>query len=326
MRSHLTADKIDLQTHPGTVGEAGTDPFAVTPPTRGRRGDLEKRLLDLQRDPNGVGYAIRTRLLSGRHEIVPATLDPFVALLGSDPYGSPVGTGLLVPSTPTGSLVTAGQSPSLFRYLFLLAKEQFNSGEQGVRLTGIRQYAELVATVSGLGTFRKEITNPLWHPPDGSISWHVMLIPKTWQLTRNVQNTDSLVFRDAYGPALLYETIAGPQFAPTAYTPPNAGRPWGKPIGGVSLGNMHDLRYRWRQSQLELTLDIPIPLPCDVALFASVRQNDPATNPAATGLTANQFTALGAEDQFLTAYSASAQYGRIAGSLVFDENLGEDVP
>jgi hypothetical protein len=319
-----TAELLELP--PPGVGQEGTNPKAVTPPPRGRRGDLERRLLDLQADPNGVGYAIRTRLWSGRHEIVPASLDPFVALLGSDPYGAPVGTGLLVPSTPTSTFVPTGASPSQYRYLFLLAREQFNSGEQGVRLTGIRQYAELTATVPDLGTFKKEITSPLWHPPDGSISWHVMVIPKTTMVTRNVQNADSLVFRDAYGPALLYNTFAGPQFAPTAYTPPNGARPWGKPLASVSLGNMHDLRYRWRTGYLEQMLDIPLPLPCDVAFFASVRQNDPSTNPAASSLTANQFAALGPEDQFLTAYNAYAQYGRIAGSLVFDENLGEDVP
>jgi hypothetical protein len=317
-----TAELIELPT-PG-VGQEGTNPKAVTPPPRGRRGDLERRLLDLQKDPNGVGYAIRTRLWSGRHEIVPATLDPFVALLGSDPYSAPVGTGVLVPSTPTATFVPAGQSPSQFRYLFLLAREQFNSGEQGVRLTGIRQYAELTATVDG-ATFKKEITSPLWHPPDGNISWHVMVIPKLWQSTRNVQNADTLMFRDSKGPALLYETFAGPQFAPTAYVPPNGGRPWGKPLASVSLGNMHDLRYRWRTGYLEQMLDIPIPLPCDIAFFVSVRQNNPSTNPTIS-LTANQFTALGPEDQFLYAYAATAQYGRIAGSLVFDENLGEDVP
>ena len=125
------------------------------------------------------------------------------------------------------------------------------------------------------------------------------------------------MFRDSRGPALLFETIAGPQFAPIAYAPPNGGRPWGKPLKSVSLGNMHDLRYRWRTGYLEQMLDIPIPLPCDVAFFASVRQNDPATNPEASGLSAAQF---------VTAYNATAQYGRIAGSLVFDENLGEDVP
>jgi|HubBroStandDraft_4_1064222.scaffolds.fasta_scaffold61605_2 hypothetical protein len=277
----------------------------------------ESNLIRLARSPGGIARGVRTRFYPGRHEVVPASLDPFVALLGSDPYNTPVGTGVLVPSTPTATFVPAGQSPSQFRYLLLLAREQFASGNTGARLTGIRQYAELAATVSG-ATFRKEITSPLWHPPDGNISWHVMVIAKVRMLTRNVQNVDSLKFRDAFGPCLLFETFAGPQFAPTAYTPPNGGRPWGKSLAGVSLGNMHDLRYRWRTGYLEQMLDIPIPLPCDVALFASVRQNDPSTNPTVS-LTANQFTTLGPEDQFLYAYSATAQYGRIAGSLVFSE-------
>jgi hypothetical protein len=279
-------------------------------------GEREAKLIRLARSPGGVARGIRTRFYPGRHEVVPASLDPFVALLSSDPWGSPVGTGLLVPSTPTGALVPAGVSPSQYRYLFLLAREQFASGNTGARLTGIRQYAEIAATVSG-AMFRKEITSPLWHPPDGNISWHVMIIAKTKMVTRNVQNADSLMFRDAYGPALLYNTFAGPQFSPTAYAPPNGGRPWGKPIG-ASLGNIHDLRYRWRTGYLEQMLDIEIPLPCDVALFASVRQNDSSTNPTVS-LTANQFAALGPEDQFLYAYAATAQYGRIAGSLVFSE-------
>jgi hypothetical protein len=295
-------------------------------PTATAMRDQTASVVRLQRYPGGVGQGIRTHLSSGRHEIVPATLDPFAALVGSDPWSAPVATGLLVPTTPTAALAPAGTNPSQSRYLFLLAREQFNSGEQGVRLTGIRQYAELTATIEGVGTFQKEITSPLWHPPDGSISWHVVVIPKTTQVTRNVQNADSLQFRDAYGPCLLFETIAGPQFAPTAYAPPNGGRPWGKPLGSVSLGNMHDLRYRWRTGYLEQMLDIPIPLPCDVAFFASVRQNDPATNPLAGGLTAAQIAALGPEDQFLVNFAASAQYGRIAGSLVFDENLTEDEP
>ena len=287
------------------------------------RWDNEAKLLKLARYPGGVTDGVRTRFYPGRHEIVPATIDPFVALLGSDPWGSPVATGLLVPSTPTITFVPAGAPPSQFRYLFLLAREQFASGETGARLTGIRQYAELTATVSG-ATFRKEITSPLWHPPDGSISWHIVVIAKTKMVTRNVQNADTLMFRDSRGPALLYETFAGPQFAPTAYKPPNGGRPWGKPLGSVSFGNMHDLRYRWRTGYLEQMLDIPVPLPCDVALFASVRQNDPSTNPTVS-LSANQFTALGPEDQFLYAYSATAQYGRIAGSLVFSETSRDPV-
>jgi hypothetical protein len=175
-------------------------------------------------------------------------------------------------------------------------------------------------------TFRREIKNPLWHPPDGNISWHVMVISKGRRDTRNPSNTDGVIYQESRSPALLYQTITGPVTAPATYTPPNGGRPWGRPIG-ASLGNIHDLRYRSRTDQSERNLDIPLPLPCDVALFASVRQNDPTTNPIlAAGVTEMQFAALTREDQFLTAYSAFAQYGSLAGALTFDLNLGEDQP
>lgn len=294
----------------------------------------EARLAALARAaryPAGAAAASRPRSYPGRSEIVPATLDPSVAFIGSDPWGGAVGTGVLVPSTPTASLVPAGTPPSQSRYLFLLARAQFAGGESGARLTGIRLYAELAGSVTVDGvtsSFRKEIVSPLWHPPDGNISWHVTVVPKTWRLTRNVQNADTLMFRDSYGPALLYEEVAGPPLAPTQYQPPNGGRPWGKPLAQGSLGSMHDLRYRWRTGYLEEMLDIAVPLPSDVCLFASVRQNDVATNPSASLLSAQQFAALGPEDQFLTAYSATAQYGRVAGSLVFSQDpvLPEEDP
>jgi hypothetical protein len=279
-------------------------------------GDRTKNVIALQRYPNGVGEGLRTRLCAGRQEIVSVGKDPEFGLLGGDPFNTAVNTGILVPPTPTRALPGEG------RYLFLLARAQFNTGDVGVRLTGMRQYAELIARIPREGApdrvFRKEIVHPLFHPPDGSITWHVMVIPKTSMARRNPANADTFIFRDSYGPALLYESAA-------PYTPPNGGRPWGKPIG-ASLGNIHDLRYRWRFEDFEYALDIPLPLPCDVALFASVRQNDPATNADDDELTENQFLGLDEEDQFLTAFSQSAQYGRIAGSLVFNMNLGEDVP
>lgn len=274
--------------------------------------------------------------MNGRDEIITNGPNPEFQFIGSDPYNTNAYTGLVVPTTPSGALGDA-------RYLFLLARQSFSTGEQssdrcGVRLVGIRQYAELIArlparvsplaTDSGppLGatvTIRKEITSPLWHPPDGNISWHVMVIDKVQRDTRNPSNTDGTIFQDALSPALLYQTIAGPPLAPTAYTPPNGGRPWGTPIG-ASLGNIHELRYPWRTNYSELALDIPLPTPCDVALFASVRQNDPALNPTVTDCAL--LGVLSEEDQFLFAYNNLVQYGVIAGSLVFDQNLGENVP
>ena len=292
------------------------------------------KVISLQKYPGGVAAGLRSVLNNGRYEIVTNGANQEFGFIGSDPYGTNAGTGLVVPATPSSSIGNA-------RYLFMLARSSFSTGEQdasrsGVRLVGIRQYAELIARIpagtspplstdggpqgGSTVTFRKEIESPLWHLPDGNISWHVMIINKVQRDTRNPANTDGMIYQDSLSPALLYQTT-GP------YTPPNGGRPWGTPLG-ASLGNIHELRYRWRTERSEEVLDIPIPVPCDVALFASVRQNDPSTNPTLTDPSAitQQFSALSPEDQFMVAYSTYAQYGAIAGALVFDQNIGEDVP
>ena len=289
-------------------------------------------VIQLQKHPGGVADGIRSVLDSGRTEIVTAGPNAEFAFIGSDPYNTNAYTGLVVPDTPSSAI-------SDDRYLFVLARARFGTGEQssskrGVRLVGIRQYAELIARIPGRTpplsdqsgppvdstvVFRKEINSPLWHPPDGDISWHVMIINRVSRDTRNPANADGFIFQDSTSPSLLFQ-VAAP------YSPPNGGRPWGTPMA-ASLGNIHELRYRWRADNSEYVLDIPVPAPCDVVLFASVRQNDPALNPLLLDPTlTQQFQALSEEDQFLVAYNTFAQYGVIAGSLVFDENLGSDVP
>lgn len=292
-----------------------------------RRSD---NIIRLQTHPDGVAGELRSSLHSGRFELVTNGPNPEFGFIDSDPYGTNAYTGLVVPSTPSSAIGA--------RYLFLLARASFSAAEQspadcGVRLVGIRQYAELVARIpAGTAplstdgppaegstiTFRKEIKSPLWHPPDGDISWHVMVIGKTFRDTRNPANADGFIYQDALSPALLYQI-------PSPYSPPNSGRPWGTPLA-ASLGNIHELRYHWRADNSEYALDIPIPVPCDVALFASVRQNDPATNPTLADGTTQQFDALSEEDRFLVAYNTFAQYGTISGALVFDQSLGRNVP
>lgn len=289
-------------------------------------------VIRLQKHPNGVAAGIRSVRDAGRYELVSVGPNPEFAFIGSDPWGTNSYTGIVVPPTPSSAIGGA-------RYLFMLARATFQTGEQssderGVRLVGIRQYAELIARIpagtpplsdeggpppGSTVTFRKEIESALWHPIDGDISWHVMVISKVQRDTRNPANTDGFIYQDALSTALLYQV-------PAPYSPPNGGRPWGTPIA-ASLGNIHELRYRWRTDQSETALDIPIPVPCDVALFASVRQNDPTLNPQLADATVTpQFLALGPEDRFVAAYSQYAQYGAIAGALVFDQSLGKDVP
>jgi hypothetical protein len=293
-------------------------------------GDRTARLIRLRDYPSGVAQGIRTALFDGRQEVTSAGPNPEFGFIGSDPYQTSAYTGLVVPSTPSAEIGNA-------RYVFMLARASFNAGEQsadnrGVRLVGVRQYAEIVARVptgegsplsnptAGTVTFRKEIRQPLWHPLDGSISWHVMVIGRTSQRDlRNPSNADGVAYMDSMSPALLYQSLA-------PYVPPNGGRPWGTPMTS-SLGNIHELRYHWRDRDAQRTVDIPINPPCDVALVACVRQNDPATNPVfEEDAPVSLFSALSPEDQFAVAYAPYAQYGSIAGALVFDQNIGEDVP
>jgi len=299
------------------------------------QGERTANVIRLQEHARGVAAGLRSRLCNGRDEIITAGPNSEFAFIGSDPYNTNAYTGLVVPPTPSAAIGDA-------RYLMLLARQSFNAGEKGVRLVGIRQYAELIARIPA-GTaplapngnpppppppgppvgstvvFRREIKQPLWHPPDGDISWHVMVINRVQRDTRHPSNTDGFIFQDAKSPALLFQV-------PAPYAPPNGGRPWGKPLA-ASLGNIHELRYRARTDQSETILDIPLPLPCEIALFASVRQNDPATNPQLADPTVTQqFVALSDEDRFLVAYARFAQYGVIYGGLTFDHNLGEDVP
>jgi hypothetical protein len=314
------------------------DPHQPPPPSLLMTASALDNVIRLQSRAGSAAQGLRSVLDNGRYELVPAGPNPEFNFIGSDPYNTNAYTGLVVPSTPSSAIGNA-------RYLFMLCRSSFGTGEQsrskqGVRLVGMRQYVDLVARIpagvapldntagpsSGTVPFHREIESPLWHPPDGNISWHVMIIAKGFRDTRNPANRAGLIYEDALSPAMLYQTITGPELAPTAYTAPNGGRPWGVPIG-ASLGNIHDLRYRWRSERAEVALDIPIPVPCDVALFASVRQNDPSLNPAFVECCVNaQFAALSPEDQFLVAYAPFAQYGTIAGSLVFDENIGEEVP
>ena len=270
----------------------------------------EAKLLSLQRYRDGVSQGLRAPFHRGRYEVVTAGPNSEFSFIGSDPWKTNVGTGLVVPSAASASIGGA-------RYLMMLARASFNASEAGARLVGIRQYAELVARLpigdTGQTTvYRREIISPLWHPPDGDISWHVMVVPRGWRDSRNPLNTDGVIYQDSTAPALLYQTLA-------PYAPPNGGRPWGNPLA-ASLGNIHELRYRSRTDQSERLLDVPIPAGSDVALFVSVRQNDPTLN-VGEGLSANQFSALSPEDQFLYAFSSVAQYGVVYGALAFDENL-----
>lgn len=267
--------------------------------------DKGRRLIELQTMPGGVAAGIHSKLRPGRYEVSTLGEDPFLQLFGSDPYNSPSYTGLMVPTAPT----TTAQN----RYLFQLARASFNVGEVAT-LRGIRQYASLWGfDEGGGGPFEQPITNPMWRFfSGGNISWHVMVVAKTWRDRRNPANRAGIAFLDTSTPALLYQTL-GP------YTAPNGGRPWGKPIAH-DIGNFHDIRYPWMDSQTERELCIPIPPNSDVVVYASVWQHD--TRKTAPEFSTSQLANAPVEDKFWASF-ANVQYGRIAASLIFEEGQQE---
>ena len=259
--------------------------------------------------PGGVAAHLDGRMRRGRFEVSTVGADPNLQLVGSDPWGSQNFTGLQVPATPT----PAG-SPQL-RYLFMACRASFRNHER-VRLVGVKQYAELVASYAlgdiggGVVPLTMQITSPLWRFPDANISWHFVRVGPRFVDARNPANADSLIYLDSKSPALLFQNL-GP------YVPPNGGRPWGKPFTSNDLGNLHDLRYPWRDSQSELELNVPIPTPCDFVCYVSVAQHNTAiTLPT---LTDQQVAVLPPETQFWYRNQGSCQYGRIAASMIFEE-------
>ena len=274
----------------------------------------ERKLIALQGRAGGVAQGIRTHLRPGRLSVTTAGFDPNLQLLGSDPWNSSSYTGLVVPKAPTMS----AQS----RYLFLLARIGFNTPENAW-IRGLRLYTSLFGYDSaGNGPFELEITSPMWRfvLGGGNVSFHVQVLGKSWRSRRNPSNSDSVIYLDSTSPALLYQQKAS-GFIP--YLPPNAGRPWGKPVHS-DLGNIHDNRFPWRDDHAETALNIPIPAPCDVAVYASVWQHATETGgvPNVPVFSCSQFSASGPEDRFWATYN-NVQYGRVAASLVIGEEMGK---
>jgi hypothetical protein len=262
--------------------------------------------------PGGVAAGIRMRQRCGRFEVGTAGYDPNLQLVGGDPWGAPAFTGLYVPAASTASITPVGKNPWNYRYLFQLARVQFNNGES-VRLVGLRQYADLVGTGGedeATVPVYLPITSPLFRFPDGNISWHVMRLNKTWRNKRGPGNAPGVVYMDTSSPAMLFQTL-GP------YVPPNGGRPWGSPLVS-DLANVHDFRFPWRDSQSERSLNIPIEGPCDVAVFVSVGQHE--TDGGELDLTDEQASVAPPEEAFWSQFT-DVRYGRVAASLIFEEGM-----
>jgi hypothetical protein len=255
------------------------------------------------------------------------------ALVGTSPYtGDLTYSGLLVPME-----WTADQHS---RYLFRLAATHVPAGCIGV-VKSLRQMLTIGARVP-LGTvgegrsqdeppfilLEQDVVSPGWCFPDGNVSWHLMRVPITEEITHRSANyypglTQEYWLNDT---GLLYREAPTDYFVGENYSPPAKGQPPGQPVVSQHLGKFHDVRFPYRDGPSR-DLDVRIEGPCIIGFFASVYQADPSLrvvpdyiDPAVqNGLTS--LTMLRPEDQFWLTFP-NARYHRVGAEMVVDIECG----
>lgn len=265
-----------------------------------------------------------------RIELVSVGIDEALQGLAGDPFGGTSWVGLRVPS-----FVTHGpQNRYLFQLCTFTLPEGINGWVRGFRQgwsLGTRQIGTDPDTVRVVEQF---VEDPWFKLPDANISWHMRLMaqhepfgfdPNPGQIQDPAAggNQQNLAFLNANGPALLFQNVATPDpfyVNLTAYTPPNAGKPWGEPLTG-ELATFYDLKTPWRSAQAWHALDIRIQGPCRVVFYASVQQSNPLTR---TDLQINLEPfpcGIPCEEQFLLNFP-DAIIWRVAGAMIveFDEH------
>jgi hypothetical protein len=264
-------------------------------------------------------------------------LDETLQGISTDPYGAilPSALGLRIPSVLNAGIVVPNQP----RYLFLLASRILERDKTVIR--GIRQGLTIglnrSATANRVLPYEFPVTSPWWRFPDGNVSWHLVREPNDgFNPQHPLTDAPSWRYLESDQSAMLYKgaTFAAGTFDPatgaplfyanglTAYTPPDFQASQRAPIG--NLGNVKGIVYPWNATSDD-KLKIVVNGNCRISLYASVLQTNPATRLTATALTvANEFSSgISPEDAFVANFSA-AQYWRIYGAILFDDEFGAD--
>jgi hypothetical protein len=281
-------------------------------------------------------------------EISASGIDETLQGLSSDPFGAAVGSG-------PGLRVPAFVNTNDTRYLFLLASRRLDI-RQKTRIIGWRELVTIgvdLAQATPFGPTKKgqfgapppgaqslpielEVTSPTFRFPDGNVSYHLVREPLQVPFTqRPLTDAQSFAFVTSDTPALLYQTAsfsAGTDPVTGApgyymlnmsdYTPPSALRATWEPLAG--LGNLHDLRTPYRDAHGWSSLDIEVDGGCNVRLYASVLQTNPATRPL-PNIPAPIPPGTPPEWQFVTSYTTGGDettgpiYWRVGGGLMFED-------
>jgi hypothetical protein len=270
---------------------------------------------------SGNRMPVGTEVLSARPrrrvEVVSTGIDEQLQGIGSDPFNSLSWIGLRVP--PFVNNVGA-------RYLFVLCSFEVAKRDRA-RIVGLRMGWSLgVKQTFGGGVvriFEKWVEDPTFKPPMGNVSWHLrktplfaMPNPGLGPVQPPLQN---FAFRNSQTPALLYQTatIVNPGFyvGLGAYTPPNAGMPYGVGVT-PELQTFYDLKTSWNDAGDWRALDIPVEGPARVTFYASVQQT-PQQKQGITLPTTPEAPVLPPDELFLANFPV-AQIWRVAGALAVE--------
>ncbi len=278
-----------------------------------------------------------------RFEIASHGVDEFFGQgHATDPFGGTSWLGLRVPFQPT-SVNAAGNPGPEYAYRYLFMGAAFSVAEGSVaRIVGYRQLLTLGTLVtsessSAVVPYELDVEAPEFAFVDATVSTHFRRLgpPNAQGLPsfRPSNKTDLQNFRKGFSmqPALLYQKYSLPAGNPyytnlTAYTPPNAGRPYGTPLtDNPELSNVKGLVTDWRTPDALGSLDVEVRGPDTVCAFISVAQTDPNlsqnvpaafTNPGNAGLGATR------EQAFIQTanlgYETPVFYWRVGVSLIVE--------
>jgi hypothetical protein len=260
-------------------------------------------------------------------------IDQGRSFVGGPNPGDLSNVGMLIPAERTASYST--------RYLFRLATVEVPARHR-FWVTSIRQLLTIAARVDiyrdvpqgpqadpSFILLERQVITPMWAFPDGNVSWHLRRTPPDARDREPPMTFQQGCDRNPYGrePAQCAVRPSNTAIGPSLYIPPGAGIPPGEPVS--NYGHWNDMRDPWYAQPSTTALGLEVLGPCSVILYASVWQTNPDQRPVPDfGLGPEQFVCsmgLEPEDQFWTAFNASARYHRIAGELTGElEPLDDD--
>jgi len=251
-----------------------------------------------------------------RDDFTSVGFDDFTAVNGRDQLFSPHSTGLLCPTIVTG-----------FPFLFLGQTLDLVAGDS---LVGMRELVTIarVFPVAGGVTWPVErtVVTPGWHLPGGWATFSLTSEPTTAPCRRQgPQDGPSCAFRDATGPAFLYEALSVPALPGrpgylgmdgVTYTPP--------PMIGTVEYEVRDVQDPW-EGQTWGKLDLPVDRPTRFRAYIQVMQVN-VTPPVLAGIlpTDVRLTGLVEEDRYWQLGGSTVGYWRVGVALKVKTRAGAE--